>query len=348
MEKLRVGIVGCGRMTSTIEDEVQGRRLGGIRLPYSHAAAYRVVDDVEMVAACDIVDDKLKSFQERWGVPRGYIDYHEMIDVEKLDILSIGTRPEQHAEPMIYGAQHGVKGMYAEKPLCCSLQEADAIREAFGRNGVFLEFGPMRRNWAVYRQARQLAWSGEFGAVKAVVGYSGNSIGGHFLDTLLYLLGDPDPVSISGTLDDLHPAEGDTSNMRFVSDTPIRSALVELANGTTLHVAGTGMGQEFELVCEDGITRLMNDGESLSVRKRDGKTRFYDPVEVPLVDRWSGTERKIRELVEAIRTGKPGVSNLRATMIGTEIGFGIYESHLNGGTVVRPPVPNRSRAVSSW
>jgi hypothetical protein len=35
-------------------------------------------------------------------------------------------------------------------------------------------------------------------------------------------------------------------------------------------------------------------------------------------------------------------------MIGTEIGFGIYESHLNGGTVVHPPVPNRNRFVSSW
>ena len=55
MEKLRVGIVGCGRMTSTIEDQVQGRRLGGMKLPYSHAAAYKVVEDVEMVATCDIV-----------------------------------------------------------------------------------------------------------------------------------------------------------------------------------------------------------------------------------------------------------------------------------------------------
>ena len=248
-----------------------------------------------------------------------------MIDVEKLDILSIGTRPEQHAEPMIYGAEHGVKGMYAEKPLCCSLQEADAIRDAFERNGVFLEFGPMRRNWAVYRQARQLAWSGEFGAVKAVVGFSGNSVGGHFLDTVLYVLGDPDPVSISGTLDDLHPAEGDTSNMLSSVIHPFGRPWSSSPNGTTLHVAGTGMGLEFELVCADGIIRLLNDGESLRVRKRDGNTRFYDPIQVPVVKHWSGTERKIRELVETIRTGKPGVSNLRATMIGTEIGFGIYD-----------------------
>ena len=348
MDKLKVGVIGCGRMTSTIEDEVRGRKLGGIRLPHSHAAAYVTVDEVELVAACDIMPDKLKEFQERWGVPRGYTDFREMIDTEDLDILSIGTRPEQHAEPMIYGAENGIKGMYAEKPLCCTLEEADAIKEAFERNGVFLEFGPMRRNWAVYRQAREIAESGELGAVESIVGFAGNSVGGHYLDTLLYLIGDPDPVAIRGTLSELNPAEGDTSGMHFVRDTPIKSALVEFADGKTMYIAGAGIGLEFELVCENGVIRTINDGDSLVVRKAIEGTRFYQPFEVPEVEHWSGTVRKIRELAQAIRTGVPGVSNLRATMIGTEIGFGIYESHLNGGTVVHPPVPNRNRFVSSW
>ncbi len=227
--------------------------------------------------------------------------------------------------------------------------EADAIRDAFERNGVFLEFGPPRRNWAVYRQAREIVTSGALGALKSVVGFSGNSIGGHFLDTLLCLLGDPEPVvSIRGTLGELHPAEGDTSNMWFIRDTSIRSALVEFGSGTTLHVAGTGMGYDIKVVCEEGIIRIQNDGESLYVRKKDGQYRAYDPIEVETVTPWSGTECKIRELVASISTGKPGVSNLRATMLSTEIGFGIYESHLQGGLPVRPPIPNRERWVSSW
>ena len=227
--KLKVGIIGCGRMANTIEDEQiarrqQGTQRGGLVLPYCHAGGYAVVEETEMVAACDVVEEKRKAFQQRWNVPRGYTDHRELIDVEKPDILSITTRPEQHAEAMIYGAEHGVKGMYAEKPLCCTLIEADAIKEAFERNGVSLEFGPMRRNWAVYRQAHSIAHSGELGAVRSVIGFAGNSIGGHFLDTLLYLLGDPEPVSIRGTLGELHPDEGDTTNMRFMRDTSILSA----------------------------------------------------------------------------------------------------------------------------
>lgn len=346
--RFRVGIIGCGRMASTIEDEVQGARHDGLVLPYCHAGGYQAVGETEMVAACDVVPEKLRAFQERWHVPRGYADFRELIDKEQPDILSITTRPEQHAEAMIYGAEHGVKGMYAEKPLCCSLVEADAIREAFEHNGVFLEFGPMRRNWAVYRQARDIAASGELGAVRSALGFSGNSVGGHFLDTLLFLLGDPEPVSIRGTLGELHPAEDDTSGMRFVRDTPILSALVAFDTGTCLHAAGTGSGREYELVCEAGMIRIQNDGASLSVRREGGRGGAYDPVPVQPVTPWSGTVRKISELVEAIRTGKPGVSNLRATLLGTEIGFGIYESHLRGGVAVQPPVPNRERWVSSW
>lgn len=346
--KFRVGIIGCGRMAGTIDDEMQPSHRGGLVLPYSHAAAYAIVEETEMVAACDIVPERLRAFQERWNVPRGYADFRELIDREKPDILSICTRPEQHAEAMVYGAERGVKGMFAEKPLCCSLAEADAIKEALERNNVMLEFGPPRRNWAVYRQARALADGGELGGVRSVLGFMGNPIGGHFIDTLLYLLGDPEPISIRGVLSTLHPAEGDDSNMKFVQDTSIRSALVEMDNGTTIHVAGTGIGWEFELFCERGLIRILNDGESLAVRRRDGSQNAWDPVPVEPVTPWSGTERKIRELVESIQTGRPGISNLRAALLGLEIGFGLYESHLRGGVAIRPPIPNRGRWVSSW
>ncbi|MFP6720133.1 MAG: Gfo/Idh/MocA family oxidoreductase [Candidatus Poribacteria bacterium] len=344
--RFQVGIIGCGRMANTIEDEVQGPRRGGLILPYCHAGGYVEVEETEMVAACDIAEDKLNAFTERWNVPRGYTDFHQLIDEEKPDILSITTRPEQHAEAMIYGAENGVKGMYAEKPLCCSLTEADAIKEALQRNNVFLEFGPMRRNWAVYRQARQIAESGQLGEIKSALGFSGNSIGGHFLDTLLYLLDDPEPVSISGTLSELHTADGDNNNLHFVQDTPILSAFVRFDNDTSLHAAATGISGEYELVCQEGIIRIQNDGESIRVRQKNQDA--YDPIEVAPIEPWSGTAQKIRELVESIKTGKPGISNLRATMLGTEIGFGLYESHLQGGIAIQPPIPNRGRWVSSW
>ena len=349
----RVGVIGCGRMANTIEDEQINRRKqrpyrGGLALPYSHAAGYAAVDETEIVAACDIHEERLANFVERWNVPAAYTDYREMIEKENLDIVSVTTRPEQHAEEMVFAAEHGVKGVYAEKPLCMSLVETDAIRDAFERNGVHLEYGPIYRHWTAYEQARTIAESGELGEVQSVLGFEGKALEGHFIDLLLYMLGDPEPVSIQGIISQLNPPEGDTSGMKFVQDTSILSALIKFDNGTTAHVAGTGVGREIELVCTNGVIRVVNDGEAVQMRRRDVASDAWDTVPVKQIPPRSGTVYLIRDLIHSIKTGEPGKSNLRVTLLSQDIGFGIYESHLRGGVPVSPPIPNRERWVFSW
>ena len=194
----KVGIIGCGRMADTIEDEQLERRKkhpyrGGLVLPYAHAAGYAAVEETEVVAACDIDATRLRAFVDRWKV-KSYVDYREMIEKEDLDIVSVATRPEQHAEQMIFAANHGIAGIYAEKPLCMSLRETDAIRAAFEHNQVHLEYGPIYRHWTACEQARVLGEKGALGEIKAVLGFEGKALEGHFIDLLLYLLGDPEPA----------------------------------------------------------------------------------------------------------------------------------------------------------
>jgi predicted dehydrogenase len=352
-EHFRVGIIGCGRMADTIEDEqIERRRThpyrGGLVLPYSHAAGFAAVQETEMVAACDVDAARLQAFVERWQIPAAYSDYRDMIAAENLDIVSVATRPEQHAEQLIFAAENGVAGVFAEKPLCMSLVETDAIVAAFERGGVQMEYGPIYRHWTAYEQARTIAVSGELGPVKAVLGFEGKALEGHFIDLLLYLLGDPEPVSMRGIISQLNPAADDTTNMKFVQDTALLTALIEFDNGTYAHVAHTGVGRECELVCAEGSIRVFNDGEAVQVRRRHAASGALDLVAVEQMEERSGTVHKIRDLVEAIKTGEPGRSNLRATRISQEIGFGLYESHLRGGVAVSPPVPNRERWVFSW
>ena len=347
----RVGIIGCGRMANTIEDEQITRRearpyRGGLVLPYSHAASYSVVEETEVVAACDIDEGKLNAFAERWDISACYTDYREMIENENLDIVSVATRPQQHAEQMIFAANQGIKGVYAEKPLCMTLEETDAICEAFERNGTHLEYGPIYRHWTAYEQARTIAESNELGAVCSVLGFEGKALEGHFIDLLLYLLGDPKPVSIAGMISELRPI-GDDSEMQF-DDTPLAWARIEFDNGTTAHVARTGVGREAEVVCTDGTIRIFNDGDAVQVRRRTPVSGALDIVDVAQFEPWSGTVRMIQDLVRMIQTGEPGRSNLEVTMTSQEIGFGLYESHLQGGVAVSPPIPRRGLWVSSW
>ena len=77
-----------------------------------------------------MVEEKAEATRARYKAERHYTDYQQMIRQEKPDIVCIATRPATRAEITIFAAENGVKGIYAEKPLCCSMEEADAMVEA--------------------------------------------------------------------------------------------------------------------------------------------------------------------------------------------------------------------------
>jgi predicted dehydrogenase len=169
----RAAIIGCGRMAGSIDDEV--RNYPGINFPYSHAGTYRACPRARLVAAADVVEDKLEAFCQRWDIPRRYRDYRELIEAEQPEIVSVTTRPGTHREIVVFAAEHGVKGIWCEKPLCCSLAEADAMVDACERNGVKFNLGTNRRYDPWYRELARLAASGTIGELQAVICHAGGS-----------------------------------------------------------------------------------------------------------------------------------------------------------------------------
>ena len=64
-------------------------------LPYCHAGGYLDYPGTEMVAACDIDEERLNNALARWHIPRGYTDFRECIRQEQPDIISVTTRPRK-------------------------------------------------------------------------------------------------------------------------------------------------------------------------------------------------------------------------------------------------------------
>ena len=64
-----------------------------------------------------------------------------MIERENPEIISVTTRPGSHREIVVFAAEHGVKGIWCEKPLCCSMAEADAMVAACEKNGTTTQPG---------------------------------------------------------------------------------------------------------------------------------------------------------------------------------------------------------------
>src|SRR5438105_302042 len=124
MEKYRVGIIGCGRMgRGSIEDEVlEGS--GMTILPYSHAGAVRDLPKLELVAGADVSSDALADFSRRWGVKSTYRDFGDMLKKENLDIVCIATSTRVHYDAVMQSVDAGIKGIFCEKPISTTLEEA--------------------------------------------------------------------------------------------------------------------------------------------------------------------------------------------------------------------------------
>src|SRR5512137_2996313 len=120
MARYKAVIIGAGRMAGTIDDECT--RYEAVTLPYSHAAGYAEVDEVELRAFADLDMDKVRALRQRYGVPHGYRDYREMIVHEQPDIVSVTTPATHHCEAVLFAAEHGARAIYCEKALCCSLE----------------------------------------------------------------------------------------------------------------------------------------------------------------------------------------------------------------------------------
>ena len=119
--------------------------------------------ETTVVAVANRGKERLERFCKRFSFSNAYLDYREMIEKEKPDIVSVTTPSFARAEPIIFCAEHGVKGIFAEKGLCASLEEADRIHEAVTRNNVAFNWGAQRRHHDAYKRLRDAIQGGAIG-----------------------------------------------------------------------------------------------------------------------------------------------------------------------------------------
>ncbi len=116
---VKLGIIGCGRISK------------------NHFDAVSQIQEAEFVAAADIVPEKLKHVQETYVVKNVYTNYLEMLEKEKLDIVSICSPSGMHPQMGIDVANHKIN-VLTEKPMATNIEAADRLIQACDQNGVQL------------------------------------------------------------------------------------------------------------------------------------------------------------------------------------------------------------------
>jgi predicted dehydrogenase len=105
---------------------------------YGHGldTVWNELPQCELVAVADADEKGLAQAVQRLQVPRGYRNYLEMLDRERPDIVSIAPRwLDQHHDMVRASAERGVH-VYMEKPMCRTLEEADAMVAACERHRI--------------------------------------------------------------------------------------------------------------------------------------------------------------------------------------------------------------------
>lgn len=190
--RLRAAVIGCGRVGGLYADEV---RIPGA---YTHAEAYRAHPEVSLIAAADPDAEQLERFRARWGVPAIYADPVAMVREAGLDLVSICTPPETHAELCEAALEAGVKAILCEKPLAASAREAAAVAKACRRQGVPLGVDYLRRFDPAHRAIRNFLGAGELGPIQAIRGLYAKGLrntGSHLVDVLRFFFGEIAAVS---------------------------------------------------------------------------------------------------------------------------------------------------------
>ncbi len=129
MKKVRVGIIGCGGIANG-----------------KHMPALKKIEEVEMVAFCDLIEERAVKAAEEFGVEgaKVFTDYKELLKEEDIEVVHVLTPNKQHSFITVDALEAG-KHVMCEKPMAINSAEAKKMLDAAKRTGKKLTIGYQNR-----------------------------------------------------------------------------------------------------------------------------------------------------------------------------------------------------------
>ncbi len=333
--RFRVAIAGCHRM---LQPQLAG---------HNFASAFAAVPETELVAVYDRGAQTRADFVRCWGEIPAYDDYTAMLREVQPDLLCIATRQTLHAAQIDEAAAFGVRGILCDKPLATSLIESDRIISICREKGIALTFALDRRWHDSYRHLRRLIAEGIVGKVTSVLAFGSPNLinhGCHWYDTALMLMNDPEPLWVSGWVDDLSNEPVDS---RRRMDPPGRGQ-AGLDNGAVLSImADGGQRTAFEVIGDVGRLLILQDA-AFCYLWTEGGVAVRPLAMPPNPGPWSAGPAMVRDLVAAVASHSTTACDIEQARRATEIGFAIHISHMRNAARITLPTINRTLSIPSF
>ncbi len=200
-KKLKVGLIGLGGIANL------------------HAGGWAASEHAELVAGCDVNPDVFERWENEHGLKNLTTDYMELINNPELDVIDICSPNNYHAAQTIAALDAG-KHVLCEKPLAPTVAEIKDMIAARDRAGKLLMTGHHFRFSGTARALKAEIDAGALGEIyharawwlrragapirptfiykeQAFAGV-GIDLGVHVIDLVLWLMGNPKPVGVTG------------------------------------------------------------------------------------------------------------------------------------------------------
>lgn len=202
---VKIGIIGCGGIANG-----------------KHMPSLKKIKNVQMVAFCDIIEERAVKAAEEYGVEgaKVYTDYKELLKDRDIEVVHVCMPNRSHAFISIDAMEAG-KHVMCEKPMAKTYKEAKEMLDASERTGMKLTIGYQSRWRADSLYLKKMCEDGELGEIyygKAIAlrrravptwgvflneyeqgGGPLIDIGTHALDLTLWMMDNYKPKMVVGT-----------------------------------------------------------------------------------------------------------------------------------------------------
>jgi predicted dehydrogenase len=144
---IKVGFIGAGRITN------------------AHLNALKELKEIFLpVAVADPVEENTKNIAKDFGIPNTYIDYKEMLDRERLDLVVVAAPNGLHYRISRDVLERGIN-VLVEKPLALSYKESKSLVDIADYKKLFLGVVLQKRLLPLYKNLKSALDEVKFGKI---------------------------------------------------------------------------------------------------------------------------------------------------------------------------------------
>jgi UDP-N-acetylglucosamine 3-dehydrogenase len=109
-----------------------------------HCEVLSDLSHVELYALCTRNESRLKELGECFHVKHLYTDYHQLLNNDEIDAVSVVTMWDQHLQPTLASLEAG-KHVFLEKPMASTVADAEKMVAATKKTSKFFMVGHICR-----------------------------------------------------------------------------------------------------------------------------------------------------------------------------------------------------------